>query len=237
MFAAHYPIGVGATVRFVSHTNQVVDRVVVSTRIHPRYMEYILFDVQIAEFDRNVDASIRPARLLGNELLKTIASSRICNGADITTYWNVDGMPVLFTDAEEKCSLTSLWIITHRADKGITTFVTFPPSNPLWKPFYEEVVLGDSGNPLFLVARNTMILLGLFTFASVGLLIGREIDWLRSEGVHDVQEAKVVDVLQPCPATDSRAFPIAVPDDGETGETIGRTERTVGQQHNACAQK
>ncbi|MFA5264919.1 MAG: hypothetical protein WC378_13935 [Opitutaceae bacterium] len=147
LFAAHYQIPVGATVRFITTNNQVVDRTMTAKATHPQYAPYYP-DITVGVLDSDVPASISFARVLPDDWATHIPGSIV-------------GIPALVLDQEEKALVDEL--------SSIGTMVSFrAPADFLRRSFYEDIVGGDSGNPASLIIDNKLVLLNVWTFGGAG---------------------------------------------------------------------
>ena len=148
VYATHFQIPVGATVRFVSRNDEVVERTIVA-KISPPYQGDRLFpDITVGLLDRDVPASIGFARILPDDW-----AAYFTDGP-----WRI---PCLAIDQEEKALVTSLWLLGEYA-----SFDT--PDTELQRSFYENIVTGDSGHPAFLVVDGQLVLVTVWTYGSGG---------------------------------------------------------------------
>lgn len=151
LFAAHYQIGTGATVRFVQMDGTVVNRTMTSKKTHPDYEPYYP-DITIGLLDEDVPAGISFARVLPDEWEDYLPSQNTEN----------DGrLPCLTLDQEEKALVTDLYRETHN-----TTFMA--PTDNKRLEFYETKVGGDSGNPAILPVNGLPVLLTVWTYGGAG---------------------------------------------------------------------
>jgi len=140
--AAHYPIDIGATVRFVTMDNVVVERT-----------------LSARETVSGTDISIG---LLNEDVPETITFAKI-PPADIDDYFaNLSlGMPCLCLDQEEKALVTDLYSIN-----SLSIFKA--PIDTQRLEFYEPKIDGDSGGPGFLIIDDELCLVVTWTYGGAG---------------------------------------------------------------------
>lgn len=180
ILAAHFTVQIGDTIRFVDANNNVITRTIADVRTHPGYGGPMNYDVQIAKLNAPLPASIHTAPLLP---------------PDADDYWtDIKYMPLMCLDQEEKALVFGAYEITTIGSPKIGTIhyngfgVSYPATpdqyieeNPKhwavgWPDraaYYEHAIVGDSGNPWFLVLGDTLILFSLFTSAVTGPLFHR----------------------------------------------------------------
>lgn len=148
LFAAHYPLSAGQTIRFVKTDNTVVTRTITALLVHPSYVPYYP-DLQVGVLDQDVPAGITFAKVLPAEAI----SIRLPG----LQY----GVPVFFTDQEEKATVRD-WTY---ADNLV---VCSKPTAAARLEFYEDIVVGDSGNPCFGIINGELVLLTVATSGGAG---------------------------------------------------------------------
>lgn len=152
LFAAHYEISVGATVRFVAANGTVVNRIMTAKLTHPDYAPYYP-DLTVGLLDTAVDESITFAKVLPTDWATYLPSIGNLSGV----------IPAIGLDQEEKATVRNL--------SGINTSTLFsmPTNNtPKRLALYENVITGDSGNPAFMVIDNAPVLLTVWTYGGTG---------------------------------------------------------------------
>ena len=101
-------------------------------------------DILIGELDREVDASLKIYNVLPANYLK---------------YFNKNpSFPILHSDQERKALIANYGTIENIDNSSCVTIV--PPTESTRTPFYEQVIGGDSGNPVFTVIDNEPVLIG-----------------------------------------------------------------------------
>jgi hypothetical protein len=144
VWANHYNIPNGSTIRFVDADDNVVTRTVVDSQ------QIGVYDIRIGVLDADVTgcsfAKILPA-----------------DWADYLPY-NGEGIPALVLDQEEKALVTDIAEIVstnHWANFQV-------PTDATRLQFYEPIISGDSGNPAFLVIGGELVLLSVWTYGGAG---------------------------------------------------------------------
>lgn len=149
IFAAHYPIEVGATVRFVDKNNNVINRTMVARKTHPSYTPYFP-DLTVGVLDEDVPPEIHFAKVLPNNWMDRLPTG-------------VNRVPSLTLDQQEKALITDVDSITPWR----TNFIP-PDINSQRYLFYEPKISGDSGNPAFLIINEELVILTVWTYGGAG---------------------------------------------------------------------
>ncbi|MEI7501917.1 MAG: T9SS type A sorting domain-containing protein [Paludibacter sp.] len=154
LLAAHYKINNGDSIRFITKNNQIVRRKVIANSIRTNVSNNKP-DIQLVLLDSDVPTTITPCQFLP---------------ADYDTYLNNDGagLPTLFFDQTEKAAVGEVSSISSGGGWGIAGFYQQVPTLPNRLALNLTVITGDSGNPVFLVLNNKLVLLGLFTYGGAG---------------------------------------------------------------------
>lgn len=148
IFAAHYELSVGATVRFVAADNTVITRTMVGRLRHPSYSPYYP-DLTIGVLDSDVPASIDNCLVLPSNYGNYFPTGP-------------KNVAALCLDQQEKALVTDLYNFS-------STFVSFAiPNLPDEKILYESKVVGDSGNPAFLIINDQLVLITVWTSGGAG---------------------------------------------------------------------
>jgi hypothetical protein len=163
IFAEHYPIGVSATVRFVTADNVVVERTVTAVQnVGPANAEdNYASDFCIGLLDSDVPETITFAKVLPADCGDYLPSMIPITSAD----WV---LPALYLDQEEKALVTSWWgTVPQALTRVLTEKVSFRvPSDATQLSFFEDIIDGDSGNPQFLIIGGELVLLGTWTYGT-----------------------------------------------------------------------
>lgn len=152
IFAAHYQIDNGATIRFVDNNNNVITRTMVTKLTHPSYTPYYP-DISIGILNSDVPSSIKFAKILPQNWSTYLPNLSLTHK-----------VPCLALDQEEKALILDLYLLN--------TVVAFAiPSNPTRFGFFESIVSGDSGNPVFLIINGELVILTTWTYSGSGTSI------------------------------------------------------------------
>jgi hypothetical protein len=186
--ATHYPPAVGATVRFVTHENEVVNRTVAQLTQLPHLPE-IEFpsDSMIVTLNADLPESIVPAQFAPADFYEYITwampGREFYNQQDLEYYLNVHGpnggnyvpliyhtlvppnhYPFLFRRREN--SLASRFLNTRNIapeSYSITTGVEWVWDRVTlteFQPFSQTLIGGDSGGPFFGLVNGRVVILG-----------------------------------------------------------------------------
>lgn len=139
LLANHVPYsGVPFMIFFVNNNNLSIVYNVVKTR------RVANTDILIGELDKEVDASLKVCSVLPSNYLK---------------YFNKNAsFPVLYSDQERK-GLIANYGTMENVD-GCNCVTVMPPTDSNRLQYYEQVIGGDSGNPVFTLINNEAVLLG-----------------------------------------------------------------------------
>lgn len=150
IFAAHYQINNGSTIRFIDNNNNVVTRTMTSKLTHPLYSPYYP-DLTVGLLDSDVPNTINFVKILPQNWSHYLPS---------LSYLYT--LPCLVLDQEEKA------LISELHNMGVF-FVNFsPPSNSNRLAFFENIIVGDSGNPSFLIIDDELVIITVWTFGGAG---------------------------------------------------------------------
>lgn len=149
IFAAHYQLSTGSTIRFVDNNNNIVTRTMTDKRTHPSYSPYYP-DISIGVLDSDVPNSISFAKILPQNwtsYLPSLSPSK--------------RLPCLVLDASETALISELGSLNTMA-----TFYAPTLTNRLI--FFENIVVGDSGNPAFLIVNGELVIITVWTYGGSG---------------------------------------------------------------------
>jgi len=149
IFAAHYQISNGATIRFVDNSNNIVTRTMTNKLTHPSYSPYYP-DITVGVLDSDVPAGISFAKILPQNWATYLPS--------LSSAYRI---PALVLDQEEKALVSDLYSLGNMA-----SFIT--PLDTTRLSFFESIVTGDSGNPAFLIINGTLVILTVWTYGGAG---------------------------------------------------------------------
>jgi hypothetical protein len=152
MFAAHYPIASGSTIRFVTNNNVSITRTITGIITHPNYNSTSKFnDIQVGLLDSDLPNTILFTKILPIDFGKYLPN--IKRGIEI---------PVIIVDQSEYVSVTNLYQLSSIA-KCIGQELT-----SIRRPFFRELYTGDSGSPAFLLINNELVLIFVTTWGIGG---------------------------------------------------------------------
>lgn len=188
IFAAHYQISTGSTIRFVDKDNNLVTRTISATKAHPAYSPYYP-DLVIGLLNEEVPPTISYAKVLPDDWSSYLPSET--------------GLPTLCLDQEEKALVTDLRYLNAN---GRSYFQA--PTDSTRLGFHENKISGDSGNPAFLIIDSQLVILTVWTFGGAGS--GTSITALKSDintmmtelgGGYQLTEINLTRFFQPPPST------------------------------------
>ena len=152
--ARHYTYPVGTVVRFITNNNEIVERTIISS--FPSISSHI--DICVYTLDEDLPETITPCKILPHNYSHYIDESDL----------QIHPIPILTLDYEEKANIHSC--IRINGNNGVIykrTYVQKPKRISELK-FYEQAISGDSGNPLFMIIDNQLVLLAVWYTASSG---------------------------------------------------------------------
>ena len=144
VFAAHYPISPGTRISFMGTDGAVHTRTLkAANRVSST-------DLMVGALDKDLPQSVHPAFVLPADYERYIG--------------NGTGLPTVTFDYEEKALVADLNGI--RRGRGSESAGSHFPVSATRRLFGEPLIVGDSGNPCFLVINEDVIL--LYTVMSGG---------------------------------------------------------------------
>ena len=152
LWARHYNMRVNTTLRFVDKHNNVVDRKIVKERSLPTNGHAFLsgYDLVVGMLDRDVPSSISFAKVFPKNLTTIRPPTNL-------------RVPVFDTDFEEKALVADL-----SYESGTMVSLKAPLHGSFRYQMYERKIVGDSGNPVFMVIDNQLVLMFVFTYGGAG---------------------------------------------------------------------
>ena len=169
IFAAHYDnITTNDVLRFVDIDNNVIERKLIAKKQHPDYPTdvpgypsghpdfYPDFTIGLLESDVPTN-QIGFARVLPDDYQDYIGTGRF--------------LPALCLDQEEKALVADLVDLAQTnliegIDQVLAVFDYPVDTNRL--EYSEEIILGDSGNPAFLIIDDQLVILSVWTYGDAG---------------------------------------------------------------------
>ena len=142
--AQHYPLAVGTSIRFVRLDNTVVTKTITAIG------NVSNTDIQIALLDSDVGAGVSFAQILPQNWYNYLPYYK-----DLSSVNYEFGLPSLCLDQEEKALILDIYKISSK-DLVISYVKPFKSTN---SQFYEEIIVGDSGNPSFLIINGILVLM------------------------------------------------------------------------------
>lgn len=149
IFAAHYQINNGSTVRFVDNNNNVVTRTMINKLTHPEYKPYYP-DLTVGLLDSDVPNTIGFVKILPQNWSNYLPSLSTSHS-----------LPCLILDQEEKSLISELTNLNINA----------PFKRPVLSSrlaFFENIISGDSGNPAFLIINDELVIITVWTSGGAG---------------------------------------------------------------------
>ena len=159
--AKHYSIPVGATLRFVASDNTVVERTVVQAAniiaSNPLYpiSSPLQNDAWLMLLDSDLPASITPCKLFPYEYETYLP--------DGTTTEGGAGIPLLALDYSENGIVLDYLGKNGPLISSTPSALYIEPTLPDRLAFYDPIIVGDSGNPVFAAIGSELWLMSTFT--------------------------------------------------------------------------
>lgn len=160
VLANHYPLGAGDALRFIASDNTVITRTVVqAARI---FSNGYGTDAWMILFDSDLPASITPCKLFPDGYETYLPAGATCAAAC--------SLPLLAMDFSENG--IALDLIAELATATVPTMTYGAPTLADRLAFYDPIISGDSGNPIFTVIGSELWLLSTFFGAGSGPFYG-----------------------------------------------------------------
>jgi hypothetical protein len=160
VLANHYPLVAGDTLRFIASDNTVITRTVVqAARI---FSNGYGTDAWMILFDSDLPASITPCKLFPDGYETYLPAGATCAAAC--------SLPLLAMDFSENG--IALDLIAELATATVPTMTYGAPTLADRLAFYDPIISGDSGNPIFTVIGSELWLLSTFFGAGSGPFYG-----------------------------------------------------------------
>jgi hypothetical protein len=148
IFAAHFEIPEESTIRFVTKDNVVVERTLVAKKRHPDYSPYFP-DLTVGVLDSDVPNTITPCSLIDNGILEYLQQ-------------NIRNIPILSINQDRNALIYDGAAI----NPTYTTYTQplYSNNHTVRNQYFQTVMTGDSGTPQFIIIKNKLVLLSMFTF-------------------------------------------------------------------------
>lgn len=153
VFAKHFALWKGVRILFTDNVVGVCPCYVGASKAIPGT------DIQVAALNAEVTPNIRPAKILPEDYAKWIGNGK--------------GLPIVTFNQWEQVFLSECRGITSNGGANVAS------TNENWKALGGKIVVGDSGNPAFLLIGSEPIL--LYCLLSGGVGIGPAIHRYRRE--------------------------------------------------------
>ena len=138
VFAKHFPLWSGVRILFVDDEGQVCPLRIESTKGIDKT------DIMVGLLNYEVTPNIRPAKILPPDADKYIGMGT--------------GMPVLTLTQWEKLSISEISYIPTNGSRNCTIY-SRAPADKSREVFAEGLIIGDSGNPAFILINGEPVLL------------------------------------------------------------------------------
>ena len=133
IFAKHFPLWKGCRILFVDQAGEVCPCRVAATKALEKC------DIMIGSLDYEVTPNIHPAKILPEDYAKWIGDGK--------------GLPIVTFNQREQAFLSQCRGITSNGVSNVAS------TNEAWKALGGRIVVGDSGDPAFLLVGKEPILL------------------------------------------------------------------------------
>lgn len=142
IFAKHFPLWKGVRILFVDQAGEVCPCRVAATKALEKC------DIMIGSLDYEVTPNIHPAKVLPGDYAKYIGDG--------------EGLPIVTFNQREQAYLSQVRSITTNSVSNVAA------TNAMWKALGGKIIVGDSGDPAFLLIGNEPILLYCLFGGGVG---------------------------------------------------------------------
>ena len=160
VLANHYPLIAGDTLRFIASDNTIITKTVVqAARI---FIDGNGTDAWMILLDSDLPASITPCKIFpdGYETYLPAGATTVAAAT----------LPLLAMDFSENG--IALDLISEQVQSNVPTMIYGAPTIPHRLAFYDPIISGDSGNPIFAVIGSELWLLSTFFGAGSGPFYG-----------------------------------------------------------------
>jgi hypothetical protein len=172
LLAAHYPLSIGDTLRFVTSDNVVVTRTVVQTSVI--IYEQASVDALVLLLDSDLPSSITPCKIFPSDY-----DAYLPAGAHHLSH-NAFRIPLISFNRYEQCSIADFRTVNMPPPTKYPFMLWRSPELENRLDFWTEASVGDSGNPLFACINSELWLVSTFRTAYGGPFYGRMVSELNS---------------------------------------------------------
>lgn len=155
VFAKHFPLWKDVRIVFVGQDGGVCPCRIAKTKAIPNT------DIMVGSLDAEVTPNIHPAKILPEDYRDHVG--------------HCSGLPLVIFNQHERALLAEL--ISIKTNANVRTILFHTPFKRERIPFSEKIAVGDSGNPVFLIAGDEPILL----FCLLGYSCGPGLHYYRRE--------------------------------------------------------
>lgn len=156
IFATHYQIPAGSSIRFITKNNELVERKIIKS------FSIKNTDFTIGLLDKELPESINPVKLLPKYWKEYMAldPKYLQNAGKLKPR-----ISVLCLDQEEKATIAEIdsFYSNYKAVQCVK------PENKILESFNELIVTGDSGNPCFAIVQDELVLITTWTYGGYGI--------------------------------------------------------------------
>lgn len=145
--------GVGATVRYVTTDNQIIDRTVVALSGIGQLSNSNRTDIAVGLLNSDLPSTIKPCKVLPDNY-------GLYYAANNTSRRN----PGMMTNQYKQAFVGDTNTIQPQTINVLATF--YSPTNAKRQEFYGSIIGGDSGAPNFIIVNNELVLQCLWWFAT-----------------------------------------------------------------------
>ncbi|HUV65458.1 MAG TPA: hypothetical protein VMW24_16295 [Sedimentisphaerales bacterium] len=176
LFAAHYMLDDGCTIRFITQDNQVVTRTMTSKLYDPAWATYGYPDLAVGILDSDVPEGISFAKILPSDWEEYLPLTPEDDSGTVNAVVylypelsRINGIPLMILDQEEKALVHEGRICGPKTESVAGTEITrnlmqwWMPRTVSRLEFWEDIAAGDSGNPVFAVVLDELVLLAVVT--------------------------------------------------------------------------